>query len=43
MHSKHMFKLIGKAIKAILGAQTILILAYVNVKNSDYDKELYNN
>ena len=28
-HPKHMFKLIGKEINAILGAQTILIWNYV--------------
>ena len=28
-HSKHMFKLMGKEINTILGAQTILIWTYV--------------
>ena len=28
-HPKHMFKLMGKEISAILGAQTIIIWAYV--------------
>ena len=31
-HPKHMFKLMGKEINAILGAQTIIIWTYVITK-----------
>ena len=32
-HPKHMFKLIGTEINAILAAQTILIWTYVQIEN----------
>ena len=36
-HPKHMFKLMGKEINAILGAQTILIWIYVPSQDLGYN------